>query len=197
MRCWMRRGMCRQTAGWKALPWKTQVAASKPVTGWNMQPLAGLQESAVHGSLSLQATAGLLQVPVAESQVPGRWQMSCAAQTTGVVMQLPAAHVSMVQGSLSAVHAVPSALGAASQRPAASLQTPSLHWSLNAVQSRATPRQAPEVQTSSTVQKLPSSHAVPFDASGDGQRPVAGSQTLGHCGSDSQITGSLPTHAPA
>jgi hypothetical protein len=116
-----------QTAGWRAVPWKTQVAASTPVTGWNTQPLAGSQESAVHGSLSSQVTAGLLQVPVAESQVPGRWQMSRAVQTTGVVVQLPAAHVSMVQGSLSASHAVPSALGAASQRPAAWLQTPSLH----------------------------------------------------------------------
>ena len=53
------------------------------------------------------------------------------------------------------------------------------------------------MQTSFTVQKLPSSHAVPFEASGDGQRPVAGSQILGHCGSDSQTTGSLPTQAPA
>ena len=53
--------------------------------------------------------------------------MSCGAQTTGVAVQLPASHVSVVQGSLSAWHAVPSTLGAASQRPSASLQTPSLH----------------------------------------------------------------------
>ena len=62
---------------------------------------------------------------------------------------------------------------------------------------RGTPRHTPEVQTSLTVQKVPSSQAVPLDASGEGQRPVAGSQILGHCGSDSQITGSLPVHVPA
>ena len=127
MRFWMCRGMRWQTAGRRLLPSKMQVAAAKPVTDWNTQPLAGSQESAVHGSLSSQAISGFVQVPVAASHVPGRWQMSCGAQTTGVAVQLPASHVSVVQGSLSAWHAVPSTLGAASQRPSASLQTPSLH----------------------------------------------------------------------
>src|SRR5207245_3292815 len=36
-----------------------------------------------------------------------------------------------------------------------------------------------------------------FDASGEGQRRVAGSHILGRCGSDSLTTGSLPTHVPA
>src|SRR5215470_10319874 len=106
-----------------------QVAAPKPVRGWKTQPAAGLQESAVQGSLSLQGSiGGLEQVPVAGSQKPARWQASCAVQTTGLPpRQTPAWQVSVWEQALPSSHAVPLAFGVASQRSAASLHVPSLH----------------------------------------------------------------------
>src|SRR5437016_12938008 len=99
-----------------------QVAASRPVTGWNTQPAAGSQESAVQASPSSQgAIVGLEQVPVAGSQNPAMWQASCAVQTTGSPpRQRPAWQVSVWEQALPSSHAVPFAFGVASHRPAAS-----------------------------------------------------------------------------
>src|SRR6266481_7180926 len=106
-----------------------QVAASRPVTGWNTQPATGSQESAVQGSPSLQgAIGGLEQVPVAGSQKPAMWQASCAVQTTGSPpRQRPAWQVSVWEQALPSSHAVPLAFGVASHWAAASLHVPSLH----------------------------------------------------------------------
>src|SRR5437879_4787028 len=108
-----------------------QVAASRPVTGWNTQPAAGSQESAVQASPSSQgAIVGLEQVPVAGSQKPARWQASCAVQTTGSPpRQRPAWQVSVwVQASPSS-QAVPFALAVVAQGAGAGGPVTSSRWS--------------------------------------------------------------------
>ena len=77
------------------------------------------------------------------------------------------------------VHALPSeqvvplGRGEASHASDVSLQTPVLHWSVCAEQSRAVPGvQAPLWQVSLTEQNWPSEQVVPFGAAGFEQAPV-------------------------
>jgi len=122
--------------------------------------------------------SGWVQVPVAGWQVPAPWQASIATQTTGLApVHVPARHESVSVHASPSLHAVPSALGDASQRLAASLHTPLLHWSADVLQLRSAPPQTPLVQLSFTVQKRPSLQSAPLGLRGAEQAPVAGSQT--------------------
>ena len=73
-------------------------------------------------------------------------------------------------------------------------------WFADVEQSRAVPAQVPAVQTSVTVQNLPSLQGVASGLVGFEQTPVVVSQvpTEWHSGSRAvQTTGFAPTHAPA
>src|SRR5437899_4635690 len=77
-------GTGRQTAGSSVEVTSRQVTASKPLAGWNTQPLLGSHESAVHGLPSSHVISGVEQVPVSGSQTPALWQASGAVQRTWV-----------------------------------------------------------------------------------------------------------------
>src|SRR5262249_15851525 len=65
-------GIGRQTS--KAGEIRRQVAASRPLTGWNTQPVTGSHVSVVQGSPSLQVIGELReQLPVAGSQALAVW----------------------------------------------------------------------------------------------------------------------------
>src|SRR5206468_1418011 len=89
--------------------------------------------------------------------------------------------------------------GVASHCAAASLHVPSLHCSARAEQSRTVPPHTPALQVSFTVQKRPSSQAVPSALSGLEQLPLAGSQVPAswHWSGVAQATGSVPAQTPA
>src|SRR5205809_2407189 len=74
---------------------------------------------------------GLLQVPVAGSQVPAVWHWSEAVHTTGFVpTQAPAAQVSVCVHALPSVQGVPSTCVGLVQAPVAGSQVPAVwHWS--------------------------------------------------------------------
>ena len=84
-------GTGRQTAGSSVEVTSRQVTASKPLAGWNTQPLLGSHESAVHGLPSSHVISGVEQVPVSGSQTPALWQASGAVQPT-------CAHWAFVEG---------------------------------------------------------------------------------------------------
>jgi hypothetical protein len=84
-----------------------------------------------------------------------------AEQSRAAPEQAPAVQASLRVHHKPSLQAVPLASGWASHTSPPSLHTPALHWSPAAEQSRATPPQAPPVQTSVTEQNKPSSQAVP------------------------------------
>src|SRR5262249_62094763 len=94
---------------------------------------------------------------------------------------------------------VPSGRGAGPQRSAASLQTPPLHGSPAALQSRGVPPHTPAVQASLTVQKAPSSQAVPSAFAGLVHVPVRALHVPAawHWSEGAQTTGSVPRQTPA
>jgi hypothetical protein len=75
---------------------------------------------------------------------------------------VPPVHESGVVQKRPSSHAVPFGLGIARHAPIPSLHVPTLHMSVMPEQSRIDPPHAPSVQTSGSVQKVPSSHGVPF-----------------------------------
>src|SRR5207247_9760832 len=122
--------------------------------------------------------AGLLQAPVAGSQVPAVWHWSEAVHTTGFApTQAPAAQVSVrVQASPSS-HGAPLSLAGLLQTPDAGLQVPTVwHWSAAVHTTGLAPTQAPAWQVSVCVQALPSLQGAPLSLAGLLQAPVAGSQ---------------------
>jgi hypothetical protein len=98
------------------------------------------------------------------------------------------------------LQAAPSGLAGFEHSPVAGSQVPgSWHWS-SAVQTTGfTPTHAPAWQVSVWVQAFPSLQGVLLGFAGFEQSPVAGSQVPGswHWSSATQITGFVPTQAPA
>src|SRR5947208_396069 len=137
----------------------------------------------VHALASLQLVplglAGLLQAPVAGSQVPAVWHWLAAVHTTGLApTQAPAWQVSVCVHALASLHLVPLGLAGLLQAPVAGLQTPAVwHWLAAVHTTGLAPTQAPAAQVSVRVQALPSSHGAPLSLAGLLQTPVAGLQT--------------------
>ena len=88
-------------------------------------------------------------------------------------MQAPAWQMSLVQLTLSAVHAAPSGLFATVHPPFPSHMDDA--WQSAAVHEYAAPPQTPAVQTSFFVHAVPSLHAVPFAATGLEHLPLVAS----------------------
>jgi hypothetical protein len=123
----------------------------------------------VHMLLSSQAVpsalAGFEHVPEAGSQVPTSWQVSAAAQVTGLPpVQVPAMHTSERVHMLLSLHAVPSALaGAFEHIPVAGSHVPASWHESGAMQVTAVPPvQVPVWHASPVVHRLPSSQVVPL-----------------------------------
>src|SRR5947199_4259376 len=78
------------------------------------------------------AWAGLLQAPVAGSQVPAVWHWSEAVHTTGLApTQAPAAQVSVRVQALPSSHGAPLSLAGLLQAPVVGSQVPAVwHWSV-------------------------------------------------------------------
>src|SRR5205823_13637794 len=102
------------------------------------------------------ARAGLLQAPVAGSQVPAVWHWSEAVHTTGFVpTQAPAAQASVCVHALPSVQGVPSALVGLLQVPVAGLQAPAVwHWSEAVHPTGFVRTRTPAAQKSVCVQTL-------------------------------------------
>ena len=105
-----------------------------------------------------------VQLPVAGSHGPPvRHGLGGAQTIASEPVQVPATHVSVCVHRLPSSHGVPSARGLATQSSLFSSQTPRAQApDATAEQSRARPRQLPSLHVSFTVQKAPSSQAVPF-----------------------------------
>ena len=96
---------------------------------------------------------------------------------TGFVpVHVPDWHASVCVQALPSLHDVPSAAFGFEQLPVAGSHVPATwHWSLAVHVTGLEPVQTPVWHVSVCVQALPSLHAVPFDAFGFEQVPVAGS----------------------
>src|SRR5438477_559625 len=159
----------------------------------------------VHALASLQLVplglAGLLQAPVAGSQVPAVWHWSAAVHTTGFApTQAPAWQVSLCVHALASLQLVRLGLAGLLQAPAAGSQVPSLrHWSPAVHTTGFAPTQAPAWQVSLCVHALASLQLVPLGLAGLLQTPDAGSQVpaVWHWSAAVHTTGFAPTQAPA
>src|SRR5206468_3848376 len=120
--------------------------------------------------------AGLLQAPVAGSQVPAVWHWLAAVHTTGLApTQAPAAQVSVCVQALASSHGAPLSLAGLLQTPVAGLQAPAVwHWSAAVHTTGLAPTQAPAAQVSVCVQALPSSHGAPLGLAGLLERTSVG-----------------------
>src|SRR5437870_1683912 len=145
--------------------------------------------------------AGLLQMPVAGSQVPAVWHWSAAVQATGsAARRAGAAQGSVCVQALPSSHGAPLGLAGLLHMPVAGLQAPAVwHWSAAVQTTGLAPTQAPASQVSVCVQALPSSHGAPLSLGGLLQTPVAGLQVpaVWHWSAAVQATGLAPTQAPA
>jgi hypothetical protein len=158
-----------------------------------------LSEQAVPSGL-----AGLEHSPVAGSQVPASWHWSEAVQVTGSSpTQVPSWQVSVLVQALPSLQAVPFGLGCFSHSPVVGLQTPTVHWSLNAgsvEQSFGGPAvQTPAWQVSVVQALLSATQVVPSALGGLEHRPVVGSQTPAswHWSEAVQVLGSPPVQTPS
>ena len=122
------------------------------------------------------AALGLLQRPVAPSQVPATWQASNAEHANAVPpVHKPLWQVSEVVHKLPSLQLAPLALVGLLQTPVAGAQTPaSWHWSDALHVTGLAPVQVPAWQASDCVHKLLSSHAAPSVFIGCEQTPLAG-----------------------
>src|SRR5206468_209062 len=96
-------------------------------------------------------------------------------------------------------HGVPAGWGGLVQAPVAGAQAPAAwHWSSAVQTTGLPPAQAPPWQVSLWVQASASLHAVPSEAFGFEQAPLAGSQAPAtwHGSEAVQTTGLAPTQAP-
>ena len=136
----------------------------------------------VHAFPSLQAPPllpiGLLQVPVAVSQVPALWQTSLAVQVFALPpTQAPFEHVSVCVHALPSLHVPPLLPIGLLQVPVAVSQVPALWHASLAVQVFALPpTQVPFEHVSVCVQAFPSLHVPPLLPIGLLHVPVAVSQ---------------------
>src|SRR5262249_14920283 len=159
-------------------------------TPWGAMPVAG------EASTTKSEVRTMLADP---SPLFATTRRGVVQSTIAVLPQTPALQVSPVVQALASSQGRPWLAGCAWQAPAASLQTPVLHWSVSEEQSRGIPPpQVPAVHVSPTLQKSPSLHAVPSPAAGLLQTPVAGSQVPAtwHESSAVQTTGVPGWHVP-
>src|SRR5205823_3424988 len=126
-----------------------------------VQALPSLQEAP-------SGLTGLLQAPVAGSQVPAVWHWSEAGHTTGFVpTQAPAWQVSVRGQALPSLQEAPSGLTGLLQAPVAGSQVPAVwHWSGAGHTPGFVPTQAPAWQVSVRVQALPSLQEAPSGLTG-------------------------------
>src|SRR5438093_191851 len=103
--------------------------------------------------------AGLLQAPVAGSQVPAVWHWSAAVHTTGFApTQAPAWQVSLCVHALASLQLVPLGLAGLLQAPVAGSQVPAVwHWSAAVHTTGFALTQAPASQVAAPRQALPAS----------------------------------------
>src|SRR2546425_886209 len=145
--------------------------------------------------------AGLLQAPVAGSQVPAVWHWSAAVHTTGFApTQAPAWQVSLCVHALASLQLVPLGLAGLLQAPVAGLQAPAVwHWLAAVHTTGFAPTQAPAWQGSLCVQALASLQGVPWGLAGLLQmpRPASRSPPVRHWSAAVPATGFAPTQAPA
>jgi hypothetical protein len=116
--------------------------------------------------------------PVSGSQAPKSWQRSGCGQTVGFVpVQAPPWQTSVRVHALPSLHAEPSAFCGSEQAPVIGLHAPaSWHGPVAEHATGSEPLQMPPWQASLRVQRLPSSHAVPFGFAGFEHVPVEGLQ---------------------
>src|SRR5438093_1184912 len=145
--------------------------------------------------------AGLLQAPVAGSQVPAVWHWSAAVHTTGFApTQAPAWQVSLCVHALASLQLLPLGLAGLLQAPVAGLQTPAVwHWSAAVHATGLAPTQGPASWVSVCVQALQSVQGAPLGLAGLLQTPDAGLQTpaVWHWSAAVHTTGLVPTQRPA
>src|SRR3989441_1252658 len=145
--------------------------------------------------------AGLLQAPVAGSQVPAVWHWLAAVHTTGFApTQVPAWQVSLCVHALASLQLVPLGLAGLLQTPVAGSQVPAgWHWLAAVHTTGFAPTQAPAWQVSLCVHALASLQLVPLGLAGLLQTPVAGLQapTAWHWSAAVHTTGLAPTQMPA
>jgi hypothetical protein len=183
--------------------WQTSRAVQ--VTGVPVLHVPARQESpVVHLLPSSQALpsdlAGLLQVPVAVSQVPAVWHWSIAVQVTGEPpMQFPAWHVSPCVQALPSLQVVPLPLAGFVHAPLEVSQVPTTwHWSRAVQVTGLLPTQAPPWQASVCVHGLLSLQVVPSGAEGLVQSPVDGLHVPARWQASAavQVTGMPAVQAP-
>ena len=147
------------------------------------------------------ALLGLLQVPLAGSQVPAVWHWSCALQVTGLApLHVPAWHVSDCVQALPSLQAAPSALFGLLHVPLAGSHVPGTwHWSMASQMTGFEPLQVPAWHVSESVQASPSLQLAPSALLGLLQTPVAGAHVpaLWHWSCAVQVTGLAPAQVPA
>src|SRR5207249_1669732 len=174
------------------------VARPTQAPAWQVSVCVHASPSSQRAPLSL---AGLLQAPVAGSQVPAVWHWLAAVHTTGFApTQAPAWQVSLCVHALASLQLVPLGLAGLLQTPVAGLQAPAVwHWSAAVHATGLAPTQVPARQVSVCAQALPSSHGVPLGLAGLLQTPVAGLQppAVWHWSAAVHATGLAPTQAPA
>jgi hypothetical protein len=108
--------------------------------------------------------------------------------------------VSFCVQALPSLQAAPSAFAGLEQAPVPGSQVPATwHWSEAAQVTGLLPTHAPAWQVSVCVQALPSLQAAPSALAGLEHTPVDESQVpaVWHWSEAAQVTGLLPTHAPA
>src|SRR5207247_1910333 len=159
----------------------------------------------VHALASLQLVplglAGLLQTPVAGSQVPAVWHWLAAVHAAlSAPTQAPAWQVSLCVHALASLQLAPLGLAGLLQAPDAGLQTPAVwHWSAAVHTTGFVPTQMPAAQVSVCVQPLPSLHGAPSALAGRVPTPVAGLQApaVWHWSAAVHTRGFVPTQMPA
>jgi len=162
-------------ATWQlSLAWQVIGAApvQAPATHWSTR-VQGLPSS--HDAPS--AAAGLVQAPVEGLQIPAVWQVSDAAQVTGLApVHMPEAHRSTWVQALLSSQVVPSAAGGLVHAPVEGLHVPATWQASDAVQPTGlAPTHAPATHWSTWVQAFPSLHEVPSATGMLEQTPVVGS----------------------
>lgn len=114
--------------------------------------------------------------------------------------QTPLVQTSPTVHGLPSLHPVPFGAGGFEQDPVPGLQVPATwHWSIDAQITGLPGKQAPATQTSASVQRLPSLHAVPSGFAGFEHAPVKGLHVPAtwHGSLAVQVTGLPPKQVPA
>ena len=125
---------------------------------------------------------GLVQPPMAATQVPATWHSSSGRQTTGNPWQTPFVQTSPVVQSLPSSHALPSST--ATQVPIALAATQVWHWSVQPLSQQTPWAQNPLWHWSAIVQVAPlpsrGTHRPPMQALPLAQSAAAVTQEVRH-----------------